>query len=59
MFDVKHCGKFKARLLGDEHLTKEPKGTVSSGVVSLMNLRLAMFLADLIVLEGIVATRMN
>ena len=24
VFDVKHCGKFKARLVADEHLTKEP-----------------------------------
>ena len=47
VFDVKHCGKFKARLVADGHLTKEPNKTVYSGVVSLRNLRLAMFLAEL------------
>ena len=35
VFDVKHCGKFKARLVADGHLTKEWR-----------NLRLAMFLAE-------------
>ena len=24
VFDLKHCGKFKARLVADGHLTKEP-----------------------------------
>ena len=33
MFDVKHCGKFKARLVADGHLTKEPNETLYSGVV--------------------------
>ena len=40
VFDVKHCGKFKARLVADGHLTKEWR-----------NLRLAMFLAELNNLE--------
>ena len=47
VFDVKHCGKFKARLVADGHLTKEPMETVYSGVGSIRNLRLAMFLAEL------------
>ena len=47
VFDVKHCGKFKARLVADGHLTKEPNETVYSGVVSLRNHRLAMLLAEL------------
>ena len=47
VFDVKHCGKFKARLVADGHLTKAANETVYSGVVSLSNLRLAMFLAEL------------
>ena len=47
VFDVNHCGKFKARLVADGHLTKEPNETVYSGVVSLRILRLAMFLAEL------------
>ena len=32
VFDVKHCGKFKARLLADGHFTKEPMETVYSGM---------------------------
>ena len=51
VFDVKYCGKFKARLVADGHLTKEPMETVYSGVVSIRNLRLAMFLAELNDLE--------
>ena len=51
VFDVKHCGKFKARLVADGHLTKEPMETIYSGVVSIRNLRLAMFLAELNSLE--------
>ena len=47
VFDVQHCGKFKARLVADGHLSKEPNETVCSGVVSLRNLRLAMFLGEL------------
>ena len=46
--DVKHCGKSKARLVADGHLTMEPTETVYSGVVSLRNLRLAMFLVQLV-----------
>ena len=37
--------------MADGHLTKEPMETVYSGVVSLRNLRLAMFLAELNNLE--------
>ena len=33
--------------MADGHLTKDPNETVYSGVVSLRNLRLAMFLAEL------------
>ena len=28
VFDVKHCGKFKARLVADGHFTREPMETV-------------------------------
>ena len=28
VFDVKPCGKFKARVVADGHLTKEPNETV-------------------------------
>ena len=45
--DVKRCGKLKARVVADGHLTKDPNETVYSGVVSLRNLRLAMALAEL------------
>ena len=38
VFDVKHCGKFMARLAADQHLTKDPNETVYPGVVSLRNL---------------------
>ena len=47
MADVKHCGKFQARLAADGLLTKKPTETVYSGVVSFRNLRLAMFLVEL------------
>ena len=46
MFNVKHRGKCKARLVADGHLTKEPNETVYYGVDFLRNLRLAMFLAE-------------
>ena len=46
VFDVMHCGKFKARLVADGHLTKEPTETDYSEVVLLRNVRLAMFLAE-------------
>ena len=46
MADVKHCGKLNARFVTDGHLPKEPTDTVYSGVVSLRNLRLAIFLAE-------------
>ena len=48
---VEHHGNFKARLVADGHPTKEPMEIVYSGVVSLRNLRLAMFLAELKNLE--------
>ena len=47
MFVVKHCGKVKARFVPDGHLTKEANQTLYSGVVSLRNLRLVMFCAEL------------
>ena len=37
--------------MADGHLTKEPDETVYSGVVSLRNLRLAMFLAELMIFD--------
>ena len=46
-FDVKHCGIFKARLVADGPLTKEPNETVYLEVVSLAYLRLEMFPGEL------------
>ena len=51
MENFKHQEKFKARLVTDGHLTEEPTQLVFSGVVSLRNLRLDMFLAELINLQ--------
>ena len=47
VFAVKHCGKFKVRLVAESHLTKERTESVYSGVDSLRGLRLVMFLAEL------------
>ena len=47
VFDVKHDGRHKARLVADGHLTDDPAEDVYSGVVSLRSLRLTIFLAEL------------
>lgn len=47
VFDVKHDGRHKARLVADGHLTDVPTESVYSGVVSLRGLRLILFLAEL------------
>ena len=46
MADFKPCGNFKVRLVVDEHLTKEPTEIDHSGIVSLRNFRLTMFIAE-------------
>ncbi|KAL7576899.1 hypothetical protein ACA910_006663 [Epithemia clementina (nom. ined.)] len=51
VFAVKHDGRHKARLVADGHLTKEPVETIYSGVVSICNLRITIFLAELNMLE--------
>ena len=43
----KHDGRFKARLVADGHLTKEPVESIYSGVVSLRSLRMVVFLSQL------------
>ena len=48
---VKHDGRFKARLVADGHLTKEPVESIYSGVVSLRSLRMVVFLSQLNNLE--------
>jgi len=47
VFDVKHDGRHKSRLVADRHLTEIPLDSVYSVVVSLRGIRLLMFLAEL------------
>ena len=51
VYDVKHGGRHKSRLVAGGHLTDTPIESVYSGVVSLRSLRLVIFLAELIGLE--------
>jgi hypothetical protein len=51
VFDVKHDGRYKARLVADGHLTDTPLDSVYSGVVSIRGFRIVMFLAELNHLE--------
>ena len=47
IYDVKHDGRHKARLVADGHLTDVPDGSVYSSVVSLRGLRMLLFIAEL------------
>ena len=47
IFDIKHDGRHKARLVADGHRTDIPLVSVYSGVVSLRGLRIVTFLAEL------------
>ena len=47
IFAVKYDGRHKARRVFDGHLTPEPVESIYSGVVSLRNLRLVIFLCKL------------
>ena len=51
VFAVKFDGRHKARLVADGHLTPEPIENIYSGVGSLRNLRLVIFLGKLNHLE--------
>ena len=51
VYAVKHDGRFKARLVADGHLNKEPVESIYSGVVSLRSLRMVVFLSQLNNLE--------
>ena len=51
VFDVKHDGRHKARLVADGHLTDIPLESVYSGVVSLRGIRLLTFISELNGLE--------
>ena len=47
VFAVKFDGRHKARQVADGHLTTQPAENIYSGVVSLRNLRLVIFLGKL------------
>jgi hypothetical protein len=47
VFDVKHDGRRKSRLVADGHFTAVPLESVYSGVVSLRGFRFVMFMTDL------------
>jgi len=47
VFDVKHDGRHKARMVADGHLTDTPLESVYSGVVSLRGIRIVTFIAEL------------
>ena len=51
VFDIKHDGRHKSRLVAGGHLTDAPLEDVYSGVVSLRSLRLVLFIAELNQLE--------
>ena len=51
VYDAKHDGRHKARLVGDGHRIEIPLTSVYSGVVSLRGLRIVAFLAELNKLE--------
>ena len=51
IFDCKHDGRHRGRLVADGHLTDIPVDSVYSGVVSLRGFRLLLFLAKLNGLE--------
>ena len=51
VYAVKHDGRFKATLVADGHLTKEPVESIYSGGVSLRSLRVVVFLSQLNNLE--------
>ena len=52
VYDVKHDGRHKARLVADGHLTDVPVDSVYRGVVSLQGIRLLLFIAELNKLEA-------
>ena len=51
IFAVKYDGRHKASLIADGHLTPEPVESSYSGIVSLRNLKLVIFLGKLNNLE--------
>jgi hypothetical protein len=51
VYDVKHDGRHKSRLVAGGHLTDPSSDSVYSGVVSLRGIRLVTFIAELNLLE--------
>ena len=47
VYDVKHCGRHKARVVAGGHRTEVPVDSVYSGVVSLAGVRIVTLLAEL------------
>ena len=47
VYDVKHDGRYKARLVAGGHLTETPVYSLSSSVATLRGLRLILFVAEL------------
>ena len=47
VYDVKHDGQFKARVVAGGHLTETPVESIYSGVVSLRGIRIVTFIAEL------------
>ena len=55
VYDIKHDGRHRARLVANGQLTEVPAESVYSGVISLCGFRLLIFLAELNGLEGYAA----
>ena len=51
VYDIKHCGKFKSRMVAGGNKTSNPTDSTYSGVVSLQGVRIITFLAELNDLE--------
>ena len=47
VYDVKHDGRFKARVVAGGHLTETPVESIYSGVVSLRGIQIVTFIAKL------------
>ena len=52
VYDVKHDGRHRARMVAAGHLTEVPVESVYSGVISLRGIRLMIFLAELNQMEA-------
>jgi hypothetical protein len=57
VFDIKHDGRHKSRMVAGGHMNDVPLESVYSGVVSLRSLRMVIFLAELNGLGGVMGSR--